>query len=400
MFEVFIKRSASGQDRSRCRLRSAGSDGRPLLDRAARCGARRRMGGFDHGCDRTVPGYGVDLLRQRQPFEASAARSAKCLRPGSAGHTAPRRGRRTRQSTHLLHGAGADPGSTRSPRRSNSTSSDSPAGDRASSTAPSAANTQDNARNPQSREPVKSQPAANCRASCQTSSSRDSRQPFDARATQGNGGERPDVARDPTVADKPARWPWSIGQSTKREPADVVVGQLAKLAGKSPTAGAHYDLFISHAVQDAAIANTLCADFEKRGVRCWIAPRDIARGDHYATSMLAAIGRCRAMLLIFEATQIPRSTSCARWSWPSMTTFQSFRCASTRSSPPVNSNTCWQTSRCSGSWQPGARKNAQAELCPPPPRNRSRHRTARAMRAPARRSAPGCRPRSNDRRSR
>jgi hypothetical protein len=37
-------------------------------------------------------------------------------------------------------------------------------------------------------------------------------------------------------------------------------------------------VFLSYASHDAEIANTVCRELESRGIRCWIAPRDVAPG--------------------------------------------------------------------------------------------------------------------------
>src|SRR5260221_3065962 len=41
-------------------------------------------------------------------------------------------------------------------------------------------------------------------------------------------------------------------------------------------------VFLSYASHDTEIANTVCQFLEARGVRCWIAPRDVAPGALYA----------------------------------------------------------------------------------------------------------------------
>ena len=39
-----------------------------------------------------------------------------------------------------------------------------------------------------------------------------------------------------------------------------------------------HDIFISHSSKDKTIADAACACLEARGLRCWIAPRDIIAG--------------------------------------------------------------------------------------------------------------------------
>jgi len=62
------------------------------------------------------------------------------------------------------------------------------------------------------------------------------------------------------------------------------------------------DLFISHSSADAGTANDLVADFERHGISCWIAPRDVPLGSGYHREIVNAIAQCRAMLLLFSIT--------------------------------------------------------------------------------------------------
>jgi hypothetical protein len=62
-----------------------------------------------------------------------------------------------------------------------------------------------------------------------------------------------------------------------------------------------FDVFISYPHQDKAIADAACAALETQGIRCWIAPRDVAPGADWAGSIVEAIDNCRAMVLIFSA---------------------------------------------------------------------------------------------------
>jgi hypothetical protein len=61
-----------------------------------------------------------------------------------------------------------------------------------------------------------------------------------------------------------------------------------------------FDVFISYAHQDKPIATAACAIVEKAGIRCWIAPRDIAPGAEYATALIEALESCKALVLIFS----------------------------------------------------------------------------------------------------
>ena len=60
------------------------------------------------------------------------------------------------------------------------------------------------------------------------------------------------------------------------------------------------DVFISYSHRDKAIADAVCFKLESRGIRCWYAPRDITAGEEWASSIVAAIHSCRAMVLLFS----------------------------------------------------------------------------------------------------
>jgi formylglycine-generating enzyme required for sulfatase activity len=60
------------------------------------------------------------------------------------------------------------------------------------------------------------------------------------------------------------------------------------------------DLFISHSSADAATAVDIVAEFERKGITCWIAPRDVPLGGTYQVELYNAITQCRAMLLLFS----------------------------------------------------------------------------------------------------
>src|SRR5438552_2888631 len=62
-----------------------------------------------------------------------------------------------------------------------------------------------------------------------------------------------------------------------------------------------YDVFISHATGDKAVADAVCAALESAGVRCWIAPRDVQPGRSFAGEITRGIQNSKAMVLIFSA---------------------------------------------------------------------------------------------------
>jgi hypothetical protein len=61
-----------------------------------------------------------------------------------------------------------------------------------------------------------------------------------------------------------------------------------------------HDVFISHSHEDKPAADAACAALEARGIRCWIAPRDIEPGQDWASSIVKAIRGAQIMLLVFS----------------------------------------------------------------------------------------------------
>src|ERR1700687_4147 len=59
-------------------------------------------------------------------------------------------------------------------------------------------------------------------------------------------------------------------------------------------------LFISHVSEDRMAAMDIVSELERRGIPCWIAPRNIAPGHPFDDEIASALERCRAMLLIFS----------------------------------------------------------------------------------------------------
>jgi hypothetical protein len=72
-----------------------------------------------------------------------------------------------------------------------------------------------------------------------------------------------------------------------------------------------HDVFICHSSKDKIAADAACAVLERRGLRCWIAPRDAEPGKSWAAAIVQAINSSRVMLLVFsrnanESPQIER----------------------------------------------------------------------------------------------
>jgi len=60
-------------------------------------------------------------------------------------------------------------------------------------------------------------------------------------------------------------------------------------------------IFISHASKDQKVANSICTALEARGLKCWIANRDVQPGENFQEAIVHAIRESRMMLLVFSA---------------------------------------------------------------------------------------------------
>jgi len=61
-----------------------------------------------------------------------------------------------------------------------------------------------------------------------------------------------------------------------------------------------HTLFVSHVTEDRIAANEIVHEIERRGISCWIAPRDVTPGNPFDPEINYAIESCQAMLLIFS----------------------------------------------------------------------------------------------------
>jgi hypothetical protein len=64
------------------------------------------------------------------------------------------------------------------------------------------------------------------------------------------------------------------------------------------------DVFVSHASQDAALADAVVAALEHHGLRCWIAPRDVVPGSLYADAIVRAISESRVLVLVLSESAV------------------------------------------------------------------------------------------------
>ncbi|HJU54045.1 MAG TPA: toll/interleukin-1 receptor domain-containing protein [Pyrinomonadaceae bacterium] len=77
-----------------------------------------------------------------------------------------------------------------------------------------------------------------------------------------------------------------------------------------------HDVFINYSSKDKAVADAVCATLEARGMRCWIAPRDVQPGADWSEAVARAIAESRVMVLVFsskanESEQVRRKVNLA-----------------------------------------------------------------------------------------
>lgn len=59
-------------------------------------------------------------------------------------------------------------------------------------------------------------------------------------------------------------------------------------------------IFLSYSTKDQAAAEEVCRALESQGIGCWIAPRDIVPGSQWGGSIVEAIEKCEAVLVLFS----------------------------------------------------------------------------------------------------
>jgi hypothetical protein len=77
-----------------------------------------------------------------------------------------------------------------------------------------------------------------------------------------------------------------------------------------------HEVFISHSSKDKVMADAICAGLESRGIRCWIAPRDVLPGQEWTQAIVDAITSSRVFLLVFtensnQSHQAIKEVDCA-----------------------------------------------------------------------------------------
>lgn len=62
-----------------------------------------------------------------------------------------------------------------------------------------------------------------------------------------------------------------------------------------------HEVFISYSLKDKESANKVCDVLEGKGIKCWIAPRDVAPGAKYARAIISALASSRLVVLVFSS---------------------------------------------------------------------------------------------------
>jgi TolB-like protein/tetratricopeptide (TPR) repeat protein len=82
---------------------------------------------------------------------------------------------------------------------------------------------------------------------------------------------------------------------------------VAEGGGEEQATGARTgtsEVFISYASQELAVADAVVSALERQGLTCWIAPRDVTPGSHYAEGIMLAIGGAKAVILILSGSAL------------------------------------------------------------------------------------------------
>jgi hypothetical protein len=58
-------------------------------------------------------------------------------------------------------------------------------------------------------------------------------------------------------------------------------------------------IFVSYSSKDETVARTICDALESRGLKCWIANRDVAPGENFQEAIFRAIRNAKVMVLVF-----------------------------------------------------------------------------------------------------
>jgi hypothetical protein len=61
-----------------------------------------------------------------------------------------------------------------------------------------------------------------------------------------------------------------------------------------------HDVFVSYSKRDKQVADAVVAGLEQRGIRCWIAPRDVTPGKTWGHEIVEAISNSKIMVMILS----------------------------------------------------------------------------------------------------
>ena len=64
----------------------------------------------------------------------------------------------------------------------------------------------------------------------------------------------------------------------------------------------NHEVFISYSNKDKHVADAICAKLESLPLRCWIAPRDVAAGHSWGSSIIEAIEEAKVMVLVYSSS--------------------------------------------------------------------------------------------------
>src|SRR5271169_6814896 len=76
--------------------------------------------------------------------------------------------------------------------------------------------------------------------------------------------------------------------------------EMAEGGGGEKASGSTPTVFVSYASQDAVVANSVVEALEQHTIGCWIAPRNVTPGAHYASEIVHAIDSAHAIVLILS----------------------------------------------------------------------------------------------------
>jgi hypothetical protein len=80
--------------------------------------------------------------------------------------------------------------------------------------------------------------------------------------------------------------------------SDRDLGESSSSGGRSGLVA--HDVFVSYSHHDKPQADAVCATLEAKGIRCWMAPRDIVPGQEWGGAIVDAIQSSRVMVLVFS----------------------------------------------------------------------------------------------------